>query len=66
MKTIIELPVIIDFDDASLCWKSNKKYCGNGTYKYVCQQTMKSGQKCGKICWKENMNCYVHRNKLTN
>ena len=24
-----------DFDYASQCWKENKKYIGNGCYKYI-------------------------------
>ena len=28
--------VEIDFDESSLAWKANKKYVGNGTYKYIC------------------------------
>ena len=27
--------VNIDFDGASEAWKSNKKYIGNGSYKYI-------------------------------
>lgn len=27
--------VNIDFDEASEAWRANKKYIGNGTYKYI-------------------------------
>jgi hypothetical protein len=26
---------MIDFDDASACWRANKKYLGNGMFKYI-------------------------------
>ena len=32
-KTLYE--VNIDFDEASEAWRANKKYVGNGTYKYI-------------------------------
>jgi hypothetical protein len=38
--------VNIDFDDASTAWKMNKKYIGNGCYKYVCVKIKKNGQSC--------------------
>lgn len=34
--------VNIDFDDASNSWKQNKKYMGNGTYKYICPSLKKT------------------------
>jgi hypothetical protein len=43
-----ELPVIIDFDDASACWKANKKSIGGGSYRYVCQHRNKNNKKCKK------------------
>lgn len=38
--------VDIDFDDASKCWKSNKKSIGNGCYKYICTKITKKGKQC--------------------
>ena len=38
--------VEIDFDEASIAWKANKKYIGNGTYKYICTQKYKNGNQC--------------------
>jgi hypothetical protein len=32
-KTLYE--VNIDFDEASEAWRANKKYIGNGSYKYI-------------------------------
>jgi hypothetical protein len=26
---------MIDFDDASACWRANKKHLGNGMFKYI-------------------------------
>ena len=34
-KNIPLYEVNIDFDEASEAWKSNKKYIGNGCYKYI-------------------------------
>ena len=38
--------VDIDFDDASKCWKLNKKSIGNGCYKYICTKITKTGKQC--------------------
>jgi hypothetical protein len=38
--------VAIDFDEASIEWKANKKYVENGTYKYICTQKFKNGNQC--------------------
>lgn len=27
----------IDFDDASVCWRRNKVYAGNGYFRYKCE-----------------------------
>ena len=53
--------VDIDFDEASRAWHANKKSIGNGHYKYICT-IEKNGIKCGKCCYKELTNCWVHRN----
>jgi hypothetical protein len=64
-KTRKEIPqlyeVNIDFDDASVAWRSNKKSVGNGCYKYICPAE-KNGIKCGKTCYKESEYCWQHRN----
>lgn len=57
--------VIIDFDDASASWKSNKKYVGNGSYKYICSATIKN-KICGKVCHKQSDYCWIHRKQQTN
>ena len=56
------LEVNIDFDDASNAWKQNKKYMGNGTYKYICPNLKKDGTNCGKSCYKNSDLCWHHTN----
>jgi len=41
-----ELEVNIDFDEASIAWRANKKSSGNGCYKYVCEHRNKNNKKC--------------------
>jgi hypothetical protein len=53
--------VNIDFDDASECWRQNKKSLANGMYKYICPQTKKDGSKCGNSCHKNSDYCWTHR-----
>jgi len=55
--------VEIDFDEASNAWKSNKKYIGNGTYKYICCHKTKSGKNCSKTNLSDSNYCIIH-NKL--
>jgi hypothetical protein len=38
--------VVIDFDDASRCWTSNKRRLKNGCYQYICGAQLKNGNKC--------------------
>ena len=38
--------VVIDFDDASRCWTSNKRRLKNGCYQYICGAELKNGNKC--------------------
>jgi hypothetical protein len=40
--------VNIDFDWASAAWKANKKSIGNGSYRYVCEASTKSGKRCAR------------------
>jgi hypothetical protein len=53
--------VNIDFDAASVAWRSNKKSIGNGQYKYICT-VEKDGKTCGKSCYKDLFYCWQHRN----
>lgn len=52
--------VEIDFDEASEAWKANKKYIGNGTYKYICLQKTKTGNPCKKEALPASNFCKVH------
>ena len=58
--------VNIDFDEASRCWKQNKKPTGNGCYKYVCSHLKKDGTVCGKGCYHSSEFCWSHRKQCTN
>lgn len=59
--------VNIDFEDASTEWKKNKKYIGNGSYKYICTHKTQHQNKnvCGRICYKKTEYCWIHRNVST-
>lgn len=52
--------VKIDFDEASESWKANKKYIGNGTYKYVCAKRGKNNNCCISKCLAGENYCRVH------
>ena len=39
---IQQFRVNINFDEASECWKANKKSIGNGCYQYICLQKTKT------------------------
>ena len=43
IQLLKELEFVFDFDDASECWKANKKSCGNGCYTYICGAVLKTG-----------------------
>jgi hypothetical protein len=53
--------IMIDFDEASLAWKSNKKSIGNGSYKYICLQKTKQGKSCKREACPECDHCKIHR-----
>jgi hypothetical protein len=55
--------VNIDFDEASIAWRSNKKCIGNCQYKYVCPYEKQDGNICKKVCYKNSQYCWSHRNK---
>jgi len=56
--------VNIDFDGASEAWKANKKYIGNGSYKYICSILKANGEKCGINCIPNEDYCKRHYNIL--
>lgn len=56
--------VDINFDEASDEWHANKKRVGHN-YVYICDQTViKTGTKCGKVCYKDGLTCFIHKNRL--
>lgn len=68
MKTrsqIIRYLVNIDFDEASDAWKANKKYMGNGTYRYKCSAVTLSGNPCKRESLMHCDYCKIHMNKNT-
>ena len=40
--------VNINFDEATEAWRANKKYTGNGMYKYICCGITKTGKQCNR------------------
>jgi hypothetical protein len=52
--------VIIDFDEASREWKSNKRSIGNGSYKYVCAKKGKNNKCCSYKCLPQEIYCKTH------
>ena len=52
--------VEIDFDEASECWKANKVYTKNGTYKYICLCKVKNGANCKLKCLPASDYCKIH------
>lgn len=60
LKSKSELEFIYDFDYASECWKSNKKYVGNGCYKYMCQSVTKKGKPCVRTALQGDIYCKMH------
>jgi len=61
---ILSKHVTFDFDEASLAWKSNKIYQGNGTYVYRCEQIMKNGKPCKKNACLYSDFCKTHNKSL--
>lgn len=56
--------VIIDFDEASKAWNSNKKKLDNGCYQYFCKSLTKSGDKCNNTSITGSEYCFIHSKKL--
>jgi hypothetical protein len=36
----------INFNEASIAWRSNKKYLGNGMFVYTCNYVFSNGKPC--------------------
>jgi hypothetical protein len=51
---------IIDFDYASKCWRANKKYVGNGVFRYKCSHISNTTNKyCDNKCF-SSIYCKYH------
>lgn len=50
----------INFKEASILWMSNKIATGNGSYKYICGATCKTGRKCKNKPLKQYKRCHIH------
>ena len=59
-----ELEFIFDFNDASECWKENKKSIGNGCYHYLCGYSLENGDFCKKTPLKNKEFCCIHNKKI--
>jgi hypothetical protein len=56
----------IDFDEASRCWRANKKYMGGGVFSYKCQYFSEKTKKyCSNKLVKQHIYCKYHLKKLT-
>ena len=51
-----ELDVNIDFDEASKCWRENKKVGLNGMFSYICNYQLPNGKKCQKPYYSKSIN----------
>lgn len=53
--------VIIDFDEASKAWNSNKKKLDNGCYQYICGALTKKGNTCKNKPLTGHNFCAIHQ-----
>ena len=60
-KQKVHFDVIINFEEASEEWKANKKYVGNGSYKYICLQKTQSGKPCKREAQAACDYCKIHK-----
>lgn len=56
--------VHIDFDEASLAWRANKRCFGNGCYVYVCAVRGKNNNRCVSRCLPGEDYCKNHLNLI--
>lgn len=61
-NTEILYSVNIDFDEAEQAWRENKKYIGNGMFKYTCKGITKKGHKCNNPPSNSGF-CYIHQSQ---
>ena len=54
----------IDFDEASRLWRLNKKYLGNGYFRYKCAHFSTNTQSyCGNKLHESHSHCKYHYKK---
>ena len=51
-----KLDVNIDFDEASSCWRKNKKVGISGMFSYICDYKLLNGKKCQKPYYSKSIN----------
>ena len=51
----------IDFDEASVAWRANKKYLGQGWFAYRCAYIHSNGNRCSKSIGKPKHPTYLIR-----
>ena len=66
IQLLKELEFVFDFDNASECWKANKKSIGNGCYTYICGAGLKTGGVCQRSPMKCSDFCSLHSKKNKN
>lgn len=50
----------IDFNAASIAWRTNKVSIGNGSFKYICSALTKKGRQCRNTPMKNCSKCRIH------
>lgn len=56
----LRIKVDIDFNEASIAWRSNKKPIKNGCFKYLCCQKTLSGNPCKRESQTNDIYCSQH------
>ena len=56
-----ELPVNIDFDVASKAWRANKKYIGDGSFKYKENARLRAKLQGGRLAHLANAHPHVYK-----
>jgi len=54
--------VNIDFDEAKMDWRENKKYIGNGVFKYTCKGVTNRHNRCKNTPTNSEF-CHLHLNQ---
>jgi len=49
-----------DFDEASSAWRANKRSNGNGTFRYICAGSTRTGRHCQRTAQVHSEFCQIH------